>query len=280
VRDRFTGDEGHVSAGVFVNAAGPWADVLAGTRGASPLRLTRGTHVVLDRAPDGDARLFFSPRDARALFLLPWENGTSLLSTTDLDEPAPSQEPIPREEEIRYLREAFLAQFPDWKRWRPLGAQCGLRPLLAGDGDPSSLSREERILVDPARSLVSILGGKYTTFRAVAERATDEVERSLGRSPVRRPTRDRPIPASAVPADSGARIRRAFAEEDAVRLEDVFLRRTSLGLQGPVDRALLDLAEKLWRLRWGKGEAEAGREREAFLDLQARRSAPLAAWKP
>lgn len=280
VRDRFTGDEGHVSAGVFVNAAGPWADVLAGTRGASPLRLTRGTHIVLDRAPDGDARLFFSPRDARALFLLPWENGTSLLSTTDLDEPAPSQEPIPREEEIRYLREAFVAQFPEWKRWRPLGVQCGLRPLLAGDGDPSSLSREERVLVDPARSLVSILGGKYTTFRAVAERATDEVERSLGRSPGRSPTRDRPIPASAVPADSGARIRRAFAEEDAVRLEDVFLRRTSLGLRGPVDRALLDLAEKLWRLRWGKGETEAGREREAFLDLQARRSAPLAAWKP
>jgi glycerol-3-phosphate dehydrogenase len=278
VRDRFTGDEGLVSAGVFVNAAGPWADVVAGNRGEPALRLTRGTHIVLDRAADGDARLFFSPRDGRALFLLPYEGGTSLLSTTDLDEPGPSQEPIPRPEEIRYLREAFRAQFPEWSRWRPVGVQCGLRPLLAGDAEPSSLSREERITVDPSRSLVSVLGGKYTTYRAVAERVTDAVERALGRNPDRRPTRGEALPASGVPDEPAARVRRAFAEEDAVRLEDVFLRRTTLGHRGTVDRPLLDLAVKLWRLRWGKGHADAEREREAFLDLQERRTAPLAAW--
>jgi glycerol-3-phosphate dehydrogenase len=81
-----------------------------------------------------------------------------------------------------------------------------------------------------------------------------------------------------VPDEPAARVRRAFAEEDAVRLEDVFLRRTTLGHRGTVDRPLLDLAVKLWRLRWGKGHADAEREREAFLDLQERRTAPLAAW--
>jgi glycerol-3-phosphate dehydrogenase len=278
VRDRFTGDEGLVSAGAFVNAAGPWADILAGNRAGAALRLTRGTHVILDRRADGDARLFFSPRDGRVLFLLPYEGGTSLLSTTDLDEPGPSKEPIPHTEEIRYLREAFRTQFPEWTHWRPLGVQCGLRPLLAGDGEPSSLTREERIITDPSRFLVSILGGKYTTYRAVAERATDLVERALGRSPGRRPTREREIPASVVPPDPAARIRRAFAEEDAVRLEDVFLRRTTLGHRGRVDPALIDLAKKLWRLRWGKGDADAEREAGNFLDLQERRTASLTAW--
>jgi glycerol-3-phosphate dehydrogenase len=281
VRDRFTGEEGTVSASAFVNAAGPWADLLALPRGrrVSPLvRLTRGSHVILDRQADDDARLFFSPADGRALFLLPYSGQTCLLTTTDLDEPAPVKEPVPYAEEIRYLRDAFRAQFPEWKHWKPVGLQCGLRPLVAAQGTPSDLSREERILVDPSGSLVSILGGKYTTYRAVAERATDRVERVLGRVPRVRPTRDHPFTVREGPADVSTRIRRAFAEEDAVRLEDVFLRRTSLGHRGLVDGGLLRLAANLWRLRWGKSEAEAEAECQAFRDLQDRRLASLAAW--
>jgi glycerol-3-phosphate dehydrogenase len=280
VRDRLTGAEGTVRAGAFVNAAGPWADVVGGGQGRSAaLRLTRGTHVVLDRGPNDGARLFFSADDGRVLFLLPFAGGTSLLGTTDLDEGAPTWDPLPREEEVRYLERAFRAQFPDWAHWRPVGIQCGLRPLLAGTGEPSSLSREERVEIDPSRSLVSILGGKYTTFRRVAERAVDRVEEILGRSPSGAPTRDAPLPGFEGGDDPGERIRAAFGGEDAMRLEDVFYRRTALGYLGPVDGDLVGRAAKLWRLRWGQGEREAEAEIEAFRAEESRRSAPLAAWK-
>jgi glycerol-3-phosphate dehydrogenase len=282
VRDRFTGEEGIVSASTFVNATGPWADLVAGEtarRSGTQLRLTRGTHVVLDRRSDDAARLFFSNEDGRALFLLPFGDRASLLGTTDLDEPAPVEEPLATRDEIVYLRDAFRAQFPDWKHWRPVGAFCGLRPLLAAGGAPSEVSREERLLVDGSGNLLSILGGKYTTFRSVAERAVDTIETWLERVPVERPTRTEPI-GEADPEDNDAvdLVRRAFALEDAVRIEDVFLRRTRLGHLNAVDPELLKRAVHLWRLRWGKGEAEGEEEKEAFLELQSRRLAPLAYW--
>lgn len=281
VRDRLSGEEGLVNAEMFVNAAGPWAELVLGRReGGRPLlRLTRGTHVVLDGRGDDDARLFFSNRDGRVLFLLPYGAGMSLLGTTDLDAPAPVRDPAPTEEEIRYLSEAFRRQFPEWAHWRPVGVQCGLRPLLYQEGSPSDLSREERILVDPRGGLVTILGGKYTTYRAVAERVVDRVERTLGRQPVAHPTRSEPFPSQTGSGDIGSRIRRAYMEEDAVYLEDVFLRRTSLGYRGEIAPAVLGQAAKLWRLRWGRGEMEAQAAVEAFLAGQRRRTAVLRAWK-
>jgi glycerol-3-phosphate dehydrogenase len=281
VRDRFTGKEGEVSASAFVNAAGPWGAVLAGgpaRRAGAEIRLTRGTHVVLDRRVDDDARLFFSPVDGRVLFLLPYAGHASLLGTTELDESAPTKEPIPTAGEVRYLREAFRAQFPQWGHWRAVGVSCGIRPLLAGSGPPTDLSREERLLVDPSGNLVSILGGKYTTFRAVAERAVDRVERFLGREPSGHPTRREPLPGDPASVDSTGALRRAFAEEDAVRLEDVFLRRTHLGHLGPIDPNLMKRVLHLWRLRWGKSDRDAEAELEAFQNLQERRLAPLTAW--
>jgi glycerol-3-phosphate dehydrogenase len=282
VRDRFTGEEGIASASTFVNAAGPWADLLAGEgarRSGTHLRLTRGTHVVLDRRADERARLFFAPQDGRVLLLLPYGSRGSLLGTTDLDEPSPVEEPLPAREEIVYLREAFRTQFPEWKHWRPVGTFCGLRPLLAGPGVPSEVSREERLLADGSGNLLSILGGKYTTFRIVAERVVDTIETWLDRVPADRPTRVESMAGEeGDETDPVDRVRRAFALEDAVRLEDVFLRRTRMGHQNAVDPELLKRAVHLWRLRWGKSEAEGENEKDAFLELQSRRLGPLAYW--
>ncbi len=282
VRDRLSGEEGVVAAEACLNATGPWAEIVGGW-GRDPgreLRLTRGTHLVLDRRPDDDARLFFAAADGRALFLLPYGERGSLLGTTDLDETVPTLDPVPREEEIRYLRDAFRAQFPEWNGWRAVGLQCGLRPLVAAAGRPSDVSREERIVNHPAGGLVSILGGKYTTYRATAERAVDRVEVDLGRTLAGRPTRSTPIPAAEEGGDASTLIRRAFTHEDAVRLEDVFLRRSRLGQFGPADPALLRLAGKLWRVRWGLGDRESEAEMEAFREFEARRLAPLASWEP
>ncbi|HYV51536.1 MAG TPA: glycerol-3-phosphate dehydrogenase/oxidase [Dongiaceae bacterium] len=282
VRDRFTGEEGIISASTFVNATGPWADMVAGEsarRSGTHLRLTRGTHVVLDRRADDEARLFFATEDGRVLFLLPFGSKASLLGTTDLDEPAPVEEPLATRHEIVYLREAFRTQFPEWKHWRPVGTFCGLRPLLSAEGAPSNVSREERLLDDPSGNLLSILGGKYTTYRSVAERAVDRIETWLDRVPDERPTRTEPILEDERDEnDTLDLVRRAFTLEDAVRLEDVFLRRTRLAHLNAVEPELLKRAVHLWRLRWGKTEAEGEEEKEAFLELAARRVAPLAYW--
>jgi glycerol-3-phosphate dehydrogenase len=282
VRDRFTGEEGVALASTFVNAAGPWADLVAGEtarRARAHLRLTRGTHVVLDRRADDTARLFFAPEDGRVLFLLPFGERGSLLGTTDLDEAAPTDEPVPTREEIVYLRGAFRSQFPDWKHWRPVGLMCGLRPLLDGPGSPSEVSREEQLLADASGNLLNILGGKYTTFRSVAERAVDAIEVWLDRVPDQRPTRTEPLSGPRDDErDPALLLRRAFVEEDAVRLEDVFLRRTRLGHLGLVEPELMKQALHLWRLRWGKSEGDAEEEREAFQELQERRLEPLAHW--
>lgn len=279
VRDRLSGEDGWVSADHFVNAAGPWADGLIGSRGSGPrLRLTRGTHVVLDRRVDSDARLFFSPEDGRSLFLLPYEGGCSLLGTTDLDERTPATEPIPTREEVSYLARALGAQFPEWRHWRAVGLQCGLRPLLDAEGDPSSLSREERIETDPTGSLVSILGGKYTTYRRVAERVLDRVMELRGAGQSGHPSRTAAFPPAPPRRSEGERIARAFSEEDAVRLEDVFLRRTTLGHRGGDDEKRIELAAKAWRLRWGQGDAATRAEVDAYRDLQRRRLSALDAW--
>jgi len=282
VRDRFTGEEGVVSASTFVNATGPWADLLAGEtarRSGAELRLTRGTHVVLDRRADDIARLFFAGEDGRVLFLLPFGAKASLLGTTDLDEPAPVEEPLATHTEIQYLRDAFRTQFPEWKHWRPVGTMCGLRPLLAASGAPSEISREERLLTDGSGNLLSILGGKYTTYRSVAERAVNTIETWLDRVPTEWPTRTEPFPDDERDEnDPVDLVRRAFTLEDAVRLEDVFLRRTRLAHLNAVDPELLRRAVHLWRLRWGKSEAEGEEEKDAFLELQTRGQGPLAYW--
>lgn len=279
VADRLSGTEGWLSATLFVNATGPWAGGVApGSPRVPRLRLTRGSHVVLDRRADDDARLFFSPDDGRVLFLLPYGPAGSLLGTTDLDEDAPLTEPVADAEEIGYLRRAFTRQFPEWSHWRAVGVQCGLRPLLPAKGEASSVSREEKIEVQASGSLISVFGGKYTTYRAVAERVLDEVDRRRGREPRICPTRTEPIPGGEEELELYEAARRAFSEEDAVCLADVFYRRTRRGHFGPVDASELEQTVRLWRLRWGQTAEAAEREALAFRRLEERRRAPLSAW--
>lgn len=279
VRDRFSGEEAEVHASVCVNAAGPWAGEVGGcVSGETPgLRLTRGSHVVLDRSP-GEARLFFSPEDGRVLFLMPFDGETGLLGTTDLDASGPDGEPVPTLEEVAYLRRAFDAAFPRWSGWRAVGVQCGLRPLVEGSGAPSAVSREERIVEDPVSGVVSILGGKYTTYRAVAEDVVDRIARRLRGRTGERPTRVRRLPVPPPAPDAVAALRRAFLSEDAVRLDDALLRRTSLGHRDAWTDSLGAAVEAMRRAH-ALPERAAQAERERFCALQTRRLAPLAAWR-
>ncbi len=278
VRDRLSGRTGRLRARAVVETTGPWADTLA--RPATPrLRLTRGSHVVLRGAPaDGDARLVFHPRDGRVLFLLPMDEQTSWFGTTDLDAAEPLDRPRTLPEEVAYLGDAFATLFPELGGWEPVGLVCGLRPLVAASGDPSAVSREERILTDPDGRRFTLLGGKLSTYRAVAERLVDGVERLLGRPANGKPTRDTLIPGTGPHEDPATALAAAFSQEDAVTLEDALSRRTGWALAGEVDDARFALALDAWVARFGLEEEARARATEHRVREQTELRDVLGSW--
>lgn len=185
VRDRESGRELEVAARVVVNAAGPWLDrVGALATGWIPrLRPTRGSHLLVPRLSGGEEALYLSSgRDDRMFFVIPWGN-LSLIGTTDLDDSAPPEEVAATAGEIDYLLAEAARHLPGahLSDRDIVSTFAGIRPLLAGrPGRESSLSREHN-LFETVDGLISIGGGKYTTYRAMAAQTADLVMTRLGR---------------------------------------------------------------------------------------------------
>lgn len=186
VEDRLTGRRFDVRARAFINATGPFSDAVRrlDEPDAEPmLTVSSGVHLVLDRACADPQLGLLVPRtdDGRVLFLLPWQ-GHALLGTTDL--PA-DPEPHPRvhEHEIRYLLKQvlpYLNQRIDPAHIRAVW--CGLRPLVAPGGDGSELGTaklsRDHTVVTSASGLVTITGGKWTTYRRMAADAVSDAVRA------------------------------------------------------------------------------------------------------
>lgn len=191
VRDRVGGDTHRVRARCVVNATGVWVDTMreaAGTRShmVSP---SQGVHVVVDRDFLGGEHALLVPktRDGRVLFAVPWL-GKLILGTTDTPRQDLAREPAPFAEELVFiLDEASRALSRPVRRADIRSVWVGLRPLVAppsdGDGGTKGLSREHTVVVDP-NGLVTVTGGKWTTYRAMAE---DVLQRCFdaGRLPAR-----------------------------------------------------------------------------------------------
>lgn len=172
-------------ARVLINAAGPWAaDV---TRSLAPaivpprLELVQGSHLVLDRP--ASKRLYYveSPRDGRAVFVLPWQ-GRTMVGTTEVRFRGDPSRVHPSGNEIKYLLGVYHHYFGGHSGWPPVVAQfAGLRVLPAGGGHAFHRSRETLLLPDrPQRPrVVAIYGGKLTTWRAIAERVQAMIAGSL-----------------------------------------------------------------------------------------------------
>jgi glycerol-3-phosphate dehydrogenase len=185
VSDRHAEGDFLVRAKQIVNATGPWIDAvrrLAGDQGEPLLRPTKGVHLLAAGRGLSAAFLLLHPADGRVFFVIPWLNKT-LLGTTDTlcDESPDNLSVLPSD--IEYLLAGFNHHFK-----MPLsqsdiqGAFVGLRPLIrARPGDPSSLSREFQLHTSPS-GLLTVAGGKYTTYRHMAEIVVDRVVRNLGLS--------------------------------------------------------------------------------------------------
>ena len=201
VRD--DGDEAEVSvrARVVVNATGPWTDTLRAMDGdarAHAVRATKGVHIAVprERLATHAALTLLSPIDGRVMFALP-STSTTIVGTTDTPTDEVPDRVRASREDVEYLLAAANHFFPA-ARLTPadvVAAWAGIRPLVASGftGDPARASREHRI-DQSASGMISVSGGKLTTYRSMAAEVVDVVEGSLGRRRRRAKTNAVPLP--------------------------------------------------------------------------------------
>ncbi len=296
-RDLLSGREWTVGARCVVNAAGVWGDDvrrLADPAAAPRLRPSQGVHLVVDGdfLPGANALLVPHTADGRVLFMIPWL-GRLLIGTTDTPRDDAPEEPAPLAGELDFL----LGTAAQWLRRPPALADvrsmfAGLRPLLAvaGAGTTGGLSREHRVEVS-AQGLVSVLGGKWTTYRRMAEDAIDAAEAVSGRPRRPSPTATLALERSAPPPGEGSAggeallpgqrgerllptleaVRRAVREDFALSVEDVLARRSrALFLDADLAAAAAPAVARVLAQELGWSPAREAAECAAFVALAAR----------
>ncbi len=185
-RDKETGEEFKLEAKIVINATGVFTDTIRhmAEPEAEPLMVTsQGIHLVFERSfLKGDTALMVpKTSDGRVLFVIPWHDH-AVAGTTDTPVDGPSLEPRPLDEEIEFILDTasrFFVRPPT--RQDVLAVYVGLRPLVKGDGKTSALSRDHVIHVDTS-GLLTITGGKWTTYRHMAEDCVDHAI-TLGKLP-------------------------------------------------------------------------------------------------
>ena len=195
VTDQLSGEKFSITAKVFVNATGPFSDSIRKLANASlprRMRLSKGAHILLplEVFPTRDAMLIPKTDDGRVLFVVPW-HGRLLVGTTE-QEVSPDDELFVSRQDIDFM----LSQFNKYLENPVSPSQivsgfAGARPLV-GSGEAEStqkIARDDVIEVDPSSGLISIMGGKWTTHRAMAEDTINAVQKALGVPVTESPTR-------------------------------------------------------------------------------------------
>jgi len=314
VRDALGARTAEVTARAVVSATGAWADVLRGQVGAPPrLRPLRGSHLTFEswRLPLGDAVMIQHAVDRRGLFVIPWE-GVTLVGTTDLDHREPlDDEPGMSDQERDYILAALDQWFPSLALTAAdaVASFSGVRPVVGtGQANPSKEPRDH--VVWDEKGLLTVTGGKLTTFRLIARDAL----RALARRPGFTWRGARPEPMLPPPLDvartgplglrlagrygadapallaaaadgeldaipgtltSWAELRWAARAEGVAHLDDLLLRRIRLGLlvrEGGA--ALLPRVRAIGQAELGWGDARWEREEADYRALWRARYAP------
>ena len=284
-----------------INAAGPWVDRLLEASGARSQRLiggTKGSHIVVAPfagAPESAVYLE-AVSDRRPFFIIPW-NGNYLIGTTDVRFEGDPDRVCAEEWEVDYLISETNRAFPqaELNPGRVLYTYSGVRPLpFTTDHDAQSITRRHFLREHPRlKNLVSVVGGKLTTYRSLAEECVDLVLRKLGQGFTRSETGEVPLPgaldfypsnpperwlriygsqgkevgelAKRLNTDElAAEIVFAFEREFATTLADCFLRRTMIGLNADRGLGQLEAAAAVGRRFLGWSEERARREVENY----------------
>jgi glycerol-3-phosphate dehydrogenase len=286
LRDMANGNSLKVTTRSMVNATGAWSDMLRGHVGGRPmLRPLRGSHLLVpwQRLPVAQSISLMHPLDGRPVFFYPWE-GATLIGTTDLDHHTSlDQEASITPEEVDYLLQAVNEQFPAARLGVAdiMSCYAGVRPVVDDGNSNASKTPREHVVLDE-HGMVTLTGGKLTTFRLMAQDALELATKYSGQVFVRR---DDPVFSPTTPLDPrwnptirhrlGARyghlacaltgeakaaelqpitgtstlwieLTIAAQHEAVVHLDDLLLRRTRLGLLLP--HGALDLMSDIQSL--------------------------------
>ncbi|HKV32724.1 MAG TPA: glycerol-3-phosphate dehydrogenase/oxidase [Pyrinomonadaceae bacterium] len=283
-------------AEVVINAAGPWVDQLIDQ---NLIGGTKGSHIVVASfpgAPEGAVYLE-AVSDRRPFFVIPW-NGNYLIGTTDVrfeDDPDEVRSEL---WEVEYLLAETNRAFPaaELTREQVLYTYAGVRPLpFTKNEDEQSITRRHFLREHPQfPNLISVVGGKLTTYRSLADECVDLIFRKLERPSPRCQTAIVPLPGATgdTPANVCERWRRvygsrakevaelgqwlggedsltaeivfAFEKEFATSLADCFLRRTMIGLNGDLGLSEIERAAEIGRKFLGWTEERAACEVEGY----------------
>jgi glycerol-3-phosphate dehydrogenase len=222
VVDRLTEKAVLLRARNVVNATGVWLDRLRTPPPTPTIRPTKGIHIFLPRARVGNrnALALTARRDGRVIFVLPWDDLT-LVGTTDTDFQGDPDSVLPDAHDVAYLLEAVNEAFPDAHVTTTdvVSAYAGLRPLARrGRKDvPESEVSREHVLFRDSDGLISIVGGKLTTARAMAESVVGMILPGGRTPPTSRGTRDLPLGPEVHPLDEFIAL--GFDEDSARRLQ-------------------------------------------------------------
>jgi len=189
-----------VEAKAVVNATGPFSDKirqLANPTALPRLRPSKGAHLLFPEGvfPGKDALLVPETEDKRVIFAVPWQ-GRLLVGTTEDEATSETKMTVGRAEAEYMLRQLNPYLSRPLRIEQAVSGFAGLRPLVAAGGDTNStkeLIRDHEVEVDENSGLISILGGKWTTHRLMAEDTVNAVQRALGQTVAESPTTEHPI---------------------------------------------------------------------------------------
>jgi len=300
LRDTDGGTEVKVTADVVVNATGAWLEQLSDVLQIAKGRVagTKGSHLVLDHAALHDAldqrMVYFEAADGRVCIVYPFL-GRVLVGSTDIPIVDP-EEAVTDAEEVDYLLAVLREVFPrlQFGRDHIVHTYVGVRPLAqqtasARPDQPGKISRDHSVLVDlpeGARTLpvVSLVGGKWTTFRALAEEATDSVLNLLQRSRLKTTTGLRSaVPALGFDGEDLQSLLQLCEQTGVVHLSDLVLHRSLLAFLGNLEETgLARMAQAAAQaLHWSEDrkQCEIARCMELLVDKHHARFNVPTTWK-
>jgi glycerol-3-phosphate dehydrogenase len=316
--DAVRGETHRVRAKVVISATGAWADGLRQQQGApAKLRPLRGSNLVLPawRLPVAQAVSLMHPIDGRPVFAFPWE-GATLIGTTDIDHSGDLQvDATITAAEVDYLMAALTFQFPGLQLTPNdiIATYAGVRPVIdTGKADPSKEGRDHAVWME--QGLLTVTGGKLTTFRLIALDALEHVLHLFPQTKVADPKAPVFLPSTAMPQHLGLRtqqrqrlqghygalaaavlaaaqpgeldtipgtetlwveLRWAARHEQVAHLQDLMLRRTRLGLLlRGGGAALLPRIRTICQAELGWGDAQWDAEQTDYLAVWQRHYSP------
>lgn len=232
--DSFAHEAFEIKAKVIVNATGPWTNsvLTLESSNARPLvRPTKGIHIIYPKLMKSNAVVLSAHRDKRIFFIIPWR-GMSIIGTTDTDYHGLPDDVSADKADIDYLLSEASRIFPavNFNSSDIIATYAALRPLIKEEGKAAWQVSRDHIIVESENGLLSVAGGKYTTYRLLSEQIVDRVVRRLfPRRFGRCRTAEEPLPGaiSSIPEASALALKFGLEETVVENLIKIYGSRTT-----------------------------------------------------